>query len=82
MPLQIGIQDLPHQMHAVGRHPQAGEFVLSCGLLIGGLSAGQPLDLGFQGCTDVAVADLHAARRQAHIFQLELLIRIQHRALP
>jgi len=29
MPLQIGSLDVTDQLHAVGRHPQAGEFVLS-----------------------------------------------------
>jgi hypothetical protein len=69
-------------LHAVGRHAQAGEFVLSRGLLIGRRSAGQPLDLGFQGRAEVTARHLHAARRQAHVFQPELMIRIQHRALP
>jgi hypothetical protein len=35
MPLQMGIQDLAHQLHAVGRHAQAGELVLSRCLLVG-----------------------------------------------
>src|SRR5450756_1753963 len=82
MPLQVGSLDVTDQLHAVCRHAQAGEFVLSRGLLIGRRSAGQPLDLVFQGRAKVAVAHLHAARRQAHVFQLEFIIRIQHRALP
>ena len=46
--------------------------------------AGEPPDLGIQGRAQVAVAHLHAARGQAHVFQLEFprMIRIQHRALP
>jgi hypothetical protein len=33
---QMRALDAACQFHAVGRHPQTGEFVLSPGLLIGG----------------------------------------------
>ena len=54
--------DVACQFYAIGRHPQAGEFVLSPGLLIEARPAGEPLDLGLQGRTKVTAAELHAAR--------------------
>jgi hypothetical protein len=84
IPLQMGVLDVAHQLHAIGRHAQAGKFVLSPHVLVGRRSTRQSKDLGFQLRTEAAAAHLDAAQRQAHNFQFEFprFIRIRHRALP